>query len=229
MQTILSDAWQLQGDFQVIYKQGKFYVVHFDNEEDREYIHAIGPWAVQDALLISVHWRPNIVLKDFHVLNFPIWVQIWDLPLEYHTLHFVEYLGPIIGLVEWIDWPTNNPRNMRFLRLRVRIRPQSPLFMGFMLKMEDGHYRWFQCKYERLFRFSCQCGRIGHKADTCVWTKQQIRSSIQGLLLQAISTFNLSIGVGMLEDHYVGDGRAFVDHPARITTRIELITVGGNL
>ena len=65
-------------------------------------------------------------------------MQIYDFPLQYHTLDFVKYLGSIIRPIEWIDWPTNNPRNMRFIRMGIRIRLQSHLFMGFMLKLGDG-------------------------------------------------------------------------------------------
>ena len=41
--------------------------------------------------------------------------------------------------------------------------------------------------------------------------------------------FNLSIGVNMLEDHFVGEAKAFVNHPSRRTTRVELITVWNNV
>ena len=82
-----------------------------------------------------VHWRPNIVLSDFHITSIPFWVQIRGIPLEYQKRDFVEHLGSIMGPVDWIDWPTANPKNLRFARLRVRIRTHASLFMGFMLKV----------------------------------------------------------------------------------------------
>ena len=101
-------------------------MIQFDSMEDIDYLYTNVPWAIQGPLMTLVHWRPNIVLKDLNVLNFSIWVQVWDLSLEYHTLDFAEYLGSIRGPIKWIDWSNNYPRNMRFLTMRIRIRPQNP-------------------------------------------------------------------------------------------------------
>ena len=76
MQTILRQAWQLRREFQVVGRRGQFYIVQFESEEDRKYIYANGPWAVQGPLLVFVHWQPNIVLREFHITSMSIWVQI---------------------------------------------------------------------------------------------------------------------------------------------------------
>ena len=55
MQAVLRHAWHLRSDFEVIKKSGSFYVVQFDNEDDREYTYTNGPWLVQGALLVFVH------------------------------------------------------------------------------------------------------------------------------------------------------------------------------
>ena len=48
---------------------------------------------------------------------------------------------------------------------------------------------------------------------------------IHGQMLHARLAFNLSIGVDMLEDHFVNEAMAFMDHPSRKTTRVDLIMV----
>ena len=170
VQPILQQAWQLQREFHVIGTQGQFYIVQFDTEEDRAYVHANRPCVVQGALLVFVHWRPNIILREFHITSLPIWVQIQHYPFEYQTFDFIGCLGSIFGLIDQIDRPTSSLRNLRFASLQVGIRPHAPLFMGFMLKLDDGNYRWIQCKYERVFRICYSYGKIGHKANTCNWT-----------------------------------------------------------
>ena len=47
------------------------------------------------------------------------------------------YLGAMVGLVERFDWPNRYPRNPRFIKLRVRIKPNEPLPMGFLLKLDN--------------------------------------------------------------------------------------------
>ena len=75
-------------------------------------------------------------------------------------LHFVEYLGSIISPVEWIDWLTSSPRNERFVKLRVWIKTHAPLFMAFMLRLDDGNLTWLQSKYKLVLRYCSLCGRI---------------------------------------------------------------------
>ena len=67
----------------------------------------------------------GLTLNEFHIISITVWIQLGGIPLEY----FVEYTGSIIGLVDCIDWPIANPRNLRFMRIRVRIRPHATLFM----------------------------------------------------------------------------------------------------
>ena len=59
--------------------------------------------AVQGYFMSCFHWRLNLRLQNLQVTNVAIWIQIWGLPLEYHNLEFVQYIGAMIGTVEWID------------------------------------------------------------------------------------------------------------------------------
>ena len=70
-----------------------------------------------------------------HVELIPMWVQIWGLSLGYYMVDFVKYLGAFIGPVEWVDWPIDYPCNLRFFRVRVIIKVNEPLFMGFFLHL----------------------------------------------------------------------------------------------
>ena len=74
VQTILRNAWVLRDSFHVMGKDRKFHVLYFETDQDREYIQANSPWAVQGALMHFAHWKPNIWLYNFHVDNIPIWV-----------------------------------------------------------------------------------------------------------------------------------------------------------
>ena len=100
VQTILRNAWVLRDSFHVMGKDGKFYVLYFENDHDRKYIQANSPWVVQAALMHFAHWRLNIRLYNLHVDTIPIWVQIWGLLLEYLTIDFAEYLATMIGSIE---------------------------------------------------------------------------------------------------------------------------------
>ena len=203
LQTILSASWELWGQIQILGKDGKFYVIHFDNDEDRKYICANSPWAVQGAFLSVFHWRLNLRLHTLRVLDIAVWIQIQGLPLDYHHLNFAEYVGAMVGPVDWVDWPNGFPRNLRFIRMRVWFNPQDPLLMGFLLRLDSSACVWLQIRYERVFRIFFSCGRIGHKADTCIWIREQIESSIRRQMRRIRTNFNIPSGVNFNEAHFV--------------------------
>ena len=73
--------------------------------------------------MILEKWRPNLVFNKLHVNFISIWVQFHGLPLEYQFPEMAERLGQIMGVLEKVDWEEHLPRNIRFLRAKVRIDP----------------------------------------------------------------------------------------------------------
>ena len=101
-------------------------------------------------------------------LNFvSIWVQLHGLPLDYQYLELAERMGQMIGPVEKVDWEDRLPRNIRFMRLKVRLNPWMPVVSGFMLRLDDGTQTWIQCCYERVHKLCTKCGLIGHTSSQC--------------------------------------------------------------
>ena len=76
-------------------------------------------------------------------------------------------MGQIMGILERVDWEDCIPRNIRFLRVRVRVDPWMPLTAGFMLRLDDGSRTWVQCRYERVHKLCTWCGLIGHMRGRC--------------------------------------------------------------
>lgn len=74
-------------------------------------------------------------------------------------------MGDLIGEYVSTDRQPTFPRNIRFLRLQVRIDPWLPLVAGFILKCDDGQNIWIKCRYERIFKICKKCGLIGHSQN----------------------------------------------------------------
>ncbi|XP_075669721.1 uncharacterized protein LOC142639421 [Castanea sativa] len=121
-----------------------------------------GPWAVDGALLILEKWKPNLVFNKLHLNFISIWVPFHDLPLEYQYPEMAKILSQIMGALEKVDKEDRFPRNIRFLRAKVRIDPWMPMFFGFKLRLDDGTRTWIQCRYERVHKLYTRCGMIGH-------------------------------------------------------------------
>ena len=76
-------------------------------------------------------------------------------------------MGQMIGSFEKIDWEDRLPRNIRFIRIKVRLNPWMPVVSKFMLHLDDGTETWVQCRYERVHKFCTKCGLIGHTRSQC--------------------------------------------------------------
>ncbi|KAF7810428.1 reverse transcriptase [Senna tora] len=172
----------------VVGRVKRYYVLHFGMEEDRQQILNEGPWAMQGGLLTMFPWEPNLVLSNLLVTEVAIWVQLWNLPLEYQTPLMAEKIGSLMREVREIDWAPTFPRNLCFLRVRIHIRIHTPLLMGVILQTDVGDHLWIQCRYERVFRLCRGCGRIGYLPHDCDRSREQVDASLD----QEGSAFNLA-------------------------------------
>ena len=100
----------------------------------------------------------------------------------------------MVGLVEWIDSLNGYPWNIWFIHIRVYTKPDDPLLMGFLMKLDN---------------------------NLCVWI--QIIASIQRQLRRIRNTFDVNIGINFFEIYFVNSTCAFVHHPKKRTTTIILI------
>lgn len=97
-----------------------------------------GPWAVRNKLLVLDYWTPNLILSKHTVVECPIWIQIWGLPLEYHSSANAASIGSLAGQTLHVDFTDQGIRNLRYLRVQVNIDPHSPLLMGFYAHLDNG-------------------------------------------------------------------------------------------
>ena len=72
------------------------------------------------AFLVLDEWRPNLVLNKLQLNFVSLWVQLHGLPLKYQYPELAKYMGNILGIFEKVDWEDQIPRNIRFMRIRVR-------------------------------------------------------------------------------------------------------------
>lgn len=127
--------------------------------EDLLHIFNEGPWVVDGALLVLERWRPNLVLNHLQLNYISVWVQLHGFPLEHQYPKLGERMGQ---LMERVDWEDKLPRNIRFMRIKVRIDPWLLVIAGFMLRLDDGFRVWIQCRYERVHKLCIRCGSIRH-------------------------------------------------------------------
>ncbi|KAF7839243.1 Zinc knuckle CX2CX4HX4C [Senna tora] len=134
-----------------------------------------------------------------------------------------EKIGSLMGEVREIDWAPTLPRNLRFLRVRIRIPTHTPLLMGVILRADSGDHFWIQCKYERLFRLCRGCGRIGHLPQDCDRSREQGDLSLDAQRQWIQGQYGNAYGTMIDQAYFVPEARRFRFQPSRRTTYIRAL------
>jgi|UniRef100_A0A2N9F2J8 hypothetical protein len=213
LQQLINNAWHIRGNVTVVGRNSHYYILHFDVLDDLLYICGEGPWALDGALLVLERWRNNIVLDGLQLNFVSLWIQLHGLPLEYHHPDLAIHMGHILGVYERIDWNRNLPRNIRFMRIRVRVDPWLPLMASFMLKLDNRDRIWIQCRYERVHKLSTKCGLIGHSCAQCTYLMEDIEQFLHRQRQRIQQRFHLHYGFNPLEPNFVNEMRAFYNGP----------------
>lgn len=66
------------------------------------------------------------------------------------------------------------PRNIRFMRIKIRINPWLLVVMGFLLRLDEGSRVWIQCRYKRVHKLCTRYGQIGHTRSQCTHSMDDV-------------------------------------------------------
>ncbi|XP_050269644.1 uncharacterized protein LOC126713816 isoform X1 [Quercus robur] len=198
-------------------RESYFYIFHFEYVEDLLHICNEGPWAVDEALLVLERWRPNLVLSHLQLNYISVWVQLHGLPLEYQYPELPKRMGQMMSLLERVNWEDRIPRNIRFMRIKVRIDPWLPVIAGFMLRLDDGSQVWVQCKYERVHKLCVKCGLIGHTHRQCTHCMDNIELMLYRQRLRIQDLHQVQYRYDAMQPQFSNDLQTF--HKRRWTTQ----------
>lgn len=116
----------------------------------------------------------------------------------------------MIKLFKRVDWDDRIPRNIKFMRVRVRLDPWMPVTSGFILRLDDGSRTWIQCRYERVHKLCTRCGSIGHTRDQ----RNESMNEIERMLIlqkhRIQRLHQVQYGYDSLDPHFHNELRVFM-------------------
>ena len=92
----------------------KSLLLKFSNMEDLNFLHQNGPWSMKNSVFIVQPFRNNQIIEDMHVSKFPVWFQVWGLPLEYFTRSVAIIFGNIVGEFAEYEVDEADCQNLKF-------------------------------------------------------------------------------------------------------------------
>lgn len=127
-------------------------------------------------------------------------------------------MGQLMGIMERVDWEGTIPRNIRFMRIKVRMDPWLPVIASFMLRVDEGLSIWIQCRYERAHKLCTGCGPIGHTCRQCTHSMDDIERMLNRQRLKLQDLHQVQYRFDALQPQFTYELRAF--HRRRWTTQI---------
>lgn len=148
----------------------------FSKEEEKQWVLDRRPWTFDGQLLVLVPWEEDVHLDDQKFLSTQMWVQAWDIPLQWLTSRTVWKIGRAFNQVSNVLIPENGSRDGRYAKLLVDMDLTKPLLRGTRIRCNE-KCCWITFKYEQLPNYYFYCGQIGHGERNCGTKSKDVERS----------------------------------------------------
>ncbi|PKI42201.1 hypothetical protein CRG98_037440 [Punica granatum] len=140
----LDQLWSPIGHFDLVDLPNNFYAARFSSVDAKEWVMLGGPWIIQGHYLTVREWTNDFNPRVSRITKAAVWVQIPNLPMDYHTDLSLRRIGYALGRTMKIDKHTQGLIRGNYARLCVEV------------------------EYEGLNLICFHCGRYGHGNETCL-------------------------------------------------------------
>jgi hypothetical protein len=162
MKTRLERVWKLNGGFDLMEVENSFFMVKFDEEEDKNKVINGGPWMIFDHYLAFRQWSPNFNAATATIDKTMAWIRIPSLNLVYYDESLLWAVASMVGTPVKVDMHTLQVARGKFARLCVEIDLTKPVVGKVGINGE-----WYHVQYEGLHVICTQCGCYGHTLKDC--------------------------------------------------------------
>lgn len=132
-------------------------------------------------------WNPNTILIEFSLKQVYVWIQLWNLPIEYQFPHLVVSLDRICGEFFQVDRQNYGSKKHKLVRIKVFINPEKPFVHRITIRHENEVLSWTEFRYEKTFKICRNCSIIGHTKPRCKFTNLKVEK-IHNSQMESICT-----------------------------------------
>lgn len=159
----LRSIWNPQGRLELIDLGRDFFKTKLESNMDFEKALHGGPWFIGQQFLTIRLWEPEFKVEEASIMkSTAVWARLPSLLVEYYDKDILQRIASSLGKLHKVDGRTFRGERGRFARVCIMVDLDKPL----VPKVRVGHV-WQAVQYEGIGSVYFECGRIGHKKESC--------------------------------------------------------------
>lgn len=155
-----------------------YYTFNFASEATRSKVWEKGSIALKPGVLRFMQWTPNFSPASQKNTNAQVWVNLWDLGLEFWEPRTLFEIAHGIGVPVKIDHNTLERKFGLFARVLVDIDLSYDPPRELAVRRKNGETVIMEVEYERLPYLCSHCGNVGHMVTTCKLLRKTGETSV---------------------------------------------------
>ncbi|KAE8685740.1 Detected protein of confused Function [Hibiscus syriacus] len=135
---IVEISWGKSSPVKVSLAGPNLYVFLFSNANLRDWVLENGPWHIQNKPLVLSKWEPCLQKLDFDLIYMPVWVQLYNAPLELYSKRGLCYIVSVVGNPLYMDSITTSKERLEFAKVGVEIEAGDVIPDVIHVVLKDG-------------------------------------------------------------------------------------------
>lgn len=162
---IMPRKWQKIGRVRGVALSKERFQFFFNSEHDLEEVLEKGVHTFNEWTIVVDRWYENP--PDNYLQLTPLWIQMWNLPINFYTKKALMALGEQIGQVTEVAFDTEKPQLQEFVRAKILFDVSRPLRRSKLVNLPKGGTALVYFEYERVQKRCYECQRMTHEKDFC--------------------------------------------------------------
>ncbi|KAE8654519.1 hypothetical protein F3Y22_tig00117048pilonHSYRG00574 [Hibiscus syriacus] len=162
IQKIVTLLWSKASPIKVSLAGPNLYVFSFTNSNARDWVLENGMWHVQHKLIFLRKWEPNLKELQFDLCFMPIWIHLFNVPLELFSKRGLSYIASAIGKPLHMDSVIAARDRLEYARVCVEVHVGSSIHDHIDVVPSDESVVRIRVSVPWIPSSCTDCGQFGH-------------------------------------------------------------------
>ncbi|CAL5438294.1 unnamed protein product [Camellia sinensis] len=151
----------------VVSIDNSFFIFKVKSEEAMDTILEDGPYYVGARLIVIKKWQPGLKLTKCEFSSAPLWVKLYNVPLEFWSEEGLGYIASILGTPLYLDEPTFKRSRLTFARICIEVPANKEIPKSFKINLGYGDPYEIQVEVPWKPQRCDGCKTFGHTTNLC--------------------------------------------------------------